>query len=407
MQSKARMTFRFEQPKPNQSMKPTRQPLSLDDKSPIEEEMIVQEDFTSLNGSYQDDIHALEEIIRRSDSLVRHPHQYQSSIQSIPIQREELQDEQWGLVQPDVDDNREIRGSWIHAPASIREGPSWGRVFLSVGAAVATGALFGYIVLSLFTGESLFPGKPSSPVAITDQTAAEQKDIPAKESSVQPLTSEAPAEPGVETSLSQVPAAVYYMLQYGVFQSEESMQTAIKELKDQGLAAASEKGEDYRVYVGAAATRDEAELLAAQMSNIEVYIKAMEGMPLVVPSSALPEGAAAFLNATAELTGKLIRDTGSRLQDKLPQVMNDKDLSALKDTHRQWLSTASVTDILSDRAIQEVEAIIQALDSAMLSMNEFELKPSRYQLWTAQSALMKAVIADRHLRSILQPSKTG
>jgi hypothetical protein len=383
MQPKARMTFRFEQPKPNQSTEPIRhkQPLNQED----------------------DDIHALEELIHRSDFVVQYPHQHQSSNEIPPTQREELHEEQWDLDQPS-----ELLGDWIHTPASIRdsyrEGPSWGRVFLSVSAAVITGALFGYMVLSLFTGEPLFPGKTSSPATVTEQTNTGQKDNQATDSSVLPHSSDTPGES--EVTLSQIPAVVYYMLQYGVFHSEDSMQAAVNELKDKGLASAIEMGDDYRVYVGATVTRDEAELLAAQMSNAEVYIKPMEGES-VVTSSELPKGVVDFMNATAELTGKLIRETGSRLQDKLPRVMNEKDTSALEDAHSQWLTTASVSDKLSGRAIEEGKAIIQALDSAMLAMTEYNRKPSRYHLWTAQSAIMKAVIADCHLRSILQPSVNG
>jgi hypothetical protein len=396
MQPKARMTFRFEQPKPYQSTKSIGQPPNQVKRLPYEgEETVAGQGFTSFNSSYQDDIHALEEIIRQSDFVIQHP--FLNSNQSPLTQREHLHDEQEDLDQPS-----EMQGGWILPPASIRVGPSWGRVFLSVSAAVATGALFGYMVLSLFTGEPLFPGKTSSPTTITELTAIGQKDIPATDSSALPLTSDALGESGVEVTLSQVPAVVYYMLQYGVFHSEDSMQSAVNELKDKGLPSATEKIDDYRVYVGAASTRDEAELLAAQMSNVEVYIKPLEGQP--IPSSALPEGAVDFMNATAELTDKLIHDTRSRLQDKLPQVMSEKDTSALEDAHRQWLTTVSIKDRLSGRAIEEGKTIIQSLDSAMLSMTEYNRKPSRYQLWTAQSAVMKAVIADRHLRSILQPS---
>jgi hypothetical protein len=395
MQSKARMTFRFDPPMLAQSMKKTGQ--SVDPVEKIEEqhekdEAVFERVFTSWNSPYQDDIHALEEIIRRPDSVVQH-------VPVIPL--DELSEEKWSRVSTD---HEEESLSWLNDAATLREGPSWGRVFLSVTAAVATGALFGYMVLSLFTGEPLFPGKSDAgtqlPVqALPGQTAASMADSP-----VIPKDSESSKQALGEASLIQIPTDVYFMLQYGVFQNEKSMQAAVQQLEDKGLEYAVETKEGYRVYVGAAVTRDEAELLAAQMSEIELYIKPISGETLVIPTATLPAGAVEFMKTSAELIRKLTHFSGTYLQDRLPQKMNGDDITALQEAQRQWLSTTDVTNNLSGDLKVDGKKIVQALNSATLILTEYNRKPNRFQLWSVQSEMMNALLADRHMRMILETS---
>ncbi len=428
MQSKARMTFRFEPTKPSQPAKPTRQPTKPEPNPPAEnEDAVFKQGFTSWNSPYQDDIHALEEIIRKSDLAEKQPTSIYSADRKIeePIQAPystlkakadkygELSEENWSRTSIDDETAGQSPAGWINRSSTMYEGPSWGRVFLSVTAAIATGALFGYMVLGLFTGEPLFPGKTNAGTKLPVQASPGQTVMPSENPTPIPNSSESgesaqsAPQPGDESSLAQVPADVYYMLQYGVFQSEESMQTAVSQLQEMGLASATETDDGYRVYVGAALTRDEAELLAAQMSDIEVYVKPLEGEPLIVSSAVLPPGGAEFLNASAELTRKLAQYTGIGLQDEQPQKMNATEISSLQETHRQWLTTINAADQMNNKAIEDGKTIVLALNSAVLSLTEYNRKPSRFHLWSAQSAVMKALLADRHMRMALQPSADG
>lgn len=437
MQSKARMTIRFEPPaKPKGPTTSIGQPVDPKAKLFAEkkEELANEQVFTTWNSPYQDDIHALEEIIRKSETAngvipsvqpvrainpeieertitIQAPERFRNDIPYI----DDLTEDSWSRgVTNDANEGRHGSG-WYNRMETVREdGPSWGRVFLSVAAAVATGALFGYMVLSLFTGEPLFPGKSNAETQLPVQAAPGKTVIPSTDLSASAppdnsISSEAAPQPGNEASASdaQVAADVYYMLQYGVFQTEESMEAAVKQLQDKGLASASETGDSYRVYVGAAKSRDEAELLAAQMPDIEVYIKPIGGEPLNVSSAELSEAGARFLNASASLTRKLAEYSGIGLQDKQPRKMGTADISALQEAHRQWQGTVSAVDQLNGKAVEDGETIVKALNSASLSMTEFNRKPSRYHLWNVQSAVMKALLADRHLRLMMQPSSEG
>jgi cell division septation protein DedD len=410
MQSKARMTFRFEPPKPTEPKKPTRQSTASAQKLNAEEEAHEQ-GFASWNSPYQDDIHALEEIIRKEEHI-QAPY---------PILKdaayEEPSEDRWSSETTDDEFAGHSPGAgWLNRTPRMGGGPSWGRVFLSVTAAVATGALFGYIVLSLFTGEPLFPGKAAVSNGMTVQplpgkssnpsadTIASPKNETFAEPTASPSSTDSSDRTGESDSESHVPAKVYYMLQYGVFKNEESMMSAVSQLQDKGLASATEASDGYRVYVGAATTRDEAESLAAQMSEIEVYIKPVEGVPVVISS---PAGVAEFMNKGSELIRMLAHLTDTGLQDKQPQMLNTTDRTALKETHRQWLNTVSAVNQLGGKTAENGKTIVQALNSAVLSLTEFNRKPSRIHLWNAQSNVMKALLADRHLRLLLQPNSDG
>lgn len=433
MQSKARMTIRFEPPvKPKVITKPIEQPIELKAEPIVSEDEFVREQvYTSWNSPYQDDIHALEEIIRKSESspIVQPPQQ------TTRLQEPRLQDSNHQLIESTWEDRvgeltegswstehlladkEQYQGmSWAHGTSARHErGPSWGRVFLSVVAAVATGALFGYLVLSLFTGEPLFPGKSNSDTSIPVQSVPD-KTVAVKENT--PVTKNNPmvadpqdnpivndnAAPTADTT-SQVTADVYYMLQYGVFQTEESMETALQQLQDKGLSSASDSSDGYRVYVAAARSRDEAELLAAQLTDTEVYIKPLGGEPLLVSANVLSNEGVAFMNASANLTRKLAQYSGIGLQDKAPQKLDSAQLSELQEAHQQWLDTIPTADKLNNRVKKDGQTVVQALNTAMLSMTEFNRKPSRYHLWSVQSSLMKALLADRHMRLILQPTE--
>jgi hypothetical protein len=410
MQSKARMTFRFEPPKQTEPKKPTRQPTVSTQKLNVEEEAHEQ-GFTSWDSPYQDDIHALEEIIRKEEHF-QAPYPILKD-----VAYEEPSEDRWSSETTDDEFVGHSPGAvWLNRTPRLGGGPSWGRVFLSVTAAVATGALFGYIVLSLFTGEPLFPGKAAISNGLPVQTSPGKSSDPSadtttfanKETSAVPTassdSSNASDRIGESDTLSLVPANVYYLLQYGVFKSEESMISAVNQLKDQGLASATEASDGYRVYVGAATTQDAAELLAAQMSGIEVYIKRVEGAQVEISS---PTGVAEFMNKGAELIRMLAQLTDTGLQDTQPQMMDTTVMTTLNEMHRQWLNTVSAVNQLGGKTAEDGQTIVQSLNSAVLSLTEFNRKPSRYHLWNAQSSVMQALLADRHLRLSFQPNSDG
>ncbi|QMV43805.1 SPOR domain-containing protein [Cohnella cholangitidis] len=434
-QPKARMTIRFEPPvKPKGSAKPTLRTVELDAEKA---EPVTEEVLTAWNSPYQDDIHALEEIIRRTEPAKESDYPtVQSLVPSVPIidnpiarkpeyfRREitidETSEDIWSRETPEFGQEDLRHAEWYSRTPNVREeNPSWGRVFLSVAAAVGTGALFGYMVLSLFTGEPLFPGKSGTAAQLPVQASSSQTDTPGSAPPVsrEPEQSDVPsaatpvaeenAGNSVNASNTELKTDVYYMLQYGVFQSEESMETAVKQLQEKGLAHASETSDGYRVYVGTARSRDEAELLAAQMPDTEIYIKPIGGDEQSVPATTLSEEDVEFMNASAGMIRKLAQISAIGLQDKLPQRLGEADLDSLENSRRAWVETIPAADKLNGKTAEDAEAIVKGIQSAMLSMTEFNRKPSRYHLWNVQSSVMAALLADRHMRSLFSSGDLG
>jgi len=431
MQSKARMTIRFEQPQTHTKLQQQPKPIEPPDVPERnlftdQEEAVIIEDFTTWHSPFQDDIHALEEIIRTSEivnrTAVEPVHESVNKYLDMPVlesvdeldKQDMLSADRWGMNKPEFGREKHAGARRNHRTVIDREqGPSWGRVFLSVAAAIATGALFGYMVLSLFTGEPLFPGKLNAVTqlpaqATLDKAGASSTDptvIPKSSPNVDvPSGSAQPLEDEAAASETELASNVYYMLQYGVFQSKESKEEAVKQLQEKGLASASENSDGYRVYAGTARSREEAELLAAQMPGTEVYIKAIGGEQLLITSSMLSNAGVEFINASMALTRKLAQYSGTGLQDQQPSKLSAAEETSLQLAHQQWLKSIPAVDKLDSTLLQEGKEIIQALNSAVQSMTEFNRKPSRFDLWSVQSSVMKALLADRHMRLILQSS---
>ncbi|BBH19247.1 hypothetical protein Back11_05920 [Paenibacillus baekrokdamisoli] len=209
MNSKARITYRFDKQDGSRTeQKPSETERS--NKSNVvpffQEEMKFTSEIGAWNSPFQNDAHALEQLIRDTD---RKPQSKPSTINPPtaaipsnpkPLNREtshphtQLREEEWNdHIQ--LGDERDIRDTIIHTQAypivDINEderyemdstdvrtskglgafktatnyrpsrGPSWYKVFASVTAAIVTGALFGYFVLALFTSNSATT--PSNP----------------------------------------------------------------------------------------------------------------------------------------------------------------------------------------------------------------------------------------------------
>ncbi|GBF73922.1 hypothetical protein PA598K_02247 [Paenibacillus sp. 598K] len=269
-------------------------------------------------------------------------------------------------------------------PSIIRRhpvGPSWLKVFVSVTGAIATGVLFGYLALSLFTGE------PATP-ATTDETSV-----------VQPSGGTAGETPsgGAVMTEAEVPSGNYYMLQYGVFSNEEGMAAAIAELRQKGLAAASSTTDGYRVFAGMGTSRNSAVMLSEQLGGAEVYLKEF-AVPAVgkLPFQGQSGQAELFFEQTRELIRLFNELTLSQLAQAEPARLPERDALAWKSAHQQWTATAAaIFKDWSPEAQETAEALVTRLQTAAVSFEEYDKNPSRAHLWTAQSALMEAVILQK------------
>ncbi|GGD54568.1 SPOR domain-containing protein [Paenibacillus nasutitermitis] len=297
--------------------------------------------------------------------------------------------------------------------------PSWYKVFASVAGAVVTGALFGYFVLALFTGEvpsgpdtgtkavlpasgatngskgtdvnADVPAAGKSATGTTDQPSGSSNG--AKTGSA-PAKTEGTAAAGAAKIKADIPAVSYFMLQYGVFSNQEGMDEAVKGLTAQGLAATTyESGEDYRVYVGMASERGEATELGKSMTGMEVYVKQIDRPGL----SAIPyTGDSAEIVSFFKQTDELIRLMNAATLEKLNK--SSKSTSAdWENLHQKWIKTAAaaeqgMTDKQQKTALLKV---IQQVNKAAVAYGEYAKKPSDAHLWSIQNTLMEAVFIQK------------
>ncbi|PZD94113.1 hypothetical protein DNH61_19355 [Paenibacillus sambharensis] len=257
-------------------------------------------------------------------------------------------------------------------------GPSWLKVIGSVGGALATGAVFGYLLLSLFSGDAILPSSESTG-KVADEPVA--------------INSPAPSKGAASLTAADIQGETYYLLQFGVFSQPEGMEAAIADLKNRGYSAAALQGDDFRVYAGMATTKAEAEMLAKQLGGLEVYVKPVD-IPEVsgFPYNGDKQEAEQFAVQTSELANHLgtltvtILEGGSETGAGEKWLDKYKAWKALHDTFRKGISTEGA---------EALSRIATAYESAAKSVSAYQVKESRSYLWQAQSALMEAVFAQK------------
>ncbi|SDT29791.1 Sporulation related domain-containing protein [Paenibacillaceae bacterium GAS479] len=281
------------------------------------------------------------------------------------------------------------------------QGPSWLMVLISVVGAIATGAVFGYFTLTMFAGGSLISGSDSGASAnIGGVQAVEQG-----ESATAPASS-GPAKQGAVQDAKPVtaawPAQSYQLLQYGVFSSKSSAETAAADLKEAGFASAlSYTGTDYRVYAGLAIDQKGAKALKDKLTGTEVYIKEVK-LPgveqLVFTGSA--EAARGFDARSSELIRSLEGLSAAQLVLDKPTPVGAQAMSAWNTKLEAWLTEASSfrTGVSGKATKAAADTLVKAFQGASTAMNVYNKAPSINKLWAVQSKLIEAMLAQRELR---------
>ncbi|NBD25907.1 SPOR domain-containing protein [Paenibacillus glycinis] len=460
MNSNGRITYRFDKRSGERvEQPPHEQPRAseADDARYFKEEMKFSPDIPAWNSPFQNDAHALEQLIREADGQMpkREPmtraRAYAEEIEPpyAPLAPEKamppfeaddtilLGDEgteremplqpyaKRGAASPIIDmypqieveedlygsrnkpgkrmsfDTR-LAGSAKRPP----QGPSWFKVFASVAGAIATGALFGYFVLTLFTGgtgsDSAGTTADSLPAASGTVTGGGKTagaanggkaTDPGTEGGNPSSTGGAASAGGLPTVKVDVPAASYYMLQYGVFSTKDGLGAAAAELHGKGLAAASlTSKDDYRIYVGMSTDRDEAELLGRTLAGMDVYVKQIDVPALSgFAYGGAPADAQSFFEDTARLLAKLDEMTVAKLSG---QSAADGEWQAL---HQQWTEAASKMETgMTDKTNKDtLHKLVQAVNTAAVAAGEYAKKPSEAYLWSMQTSLMNAVFIQK------------
>jgi hypothetical protein len=411
-------------------------------------EQQASSEINPWNSPFQEDISALEQLIRESDTKPTPiaqakepaPKEKQKAAKPIvmeapkaPIQQEEndVDEEQRffheeavrGQAHPYEDMHEEYDEPRRNMPNYTRMkrksgAPSWFNVFLSVAAALATGALFGYLLLSLFTGASIWPGgagdKPQSlPVAgngITGETGGDKAGNAGSAGSegtngegTKPVTDNNSAAAKPDPNLAMVSLKgmdqTYFMLQFGVFSNTEGRDAAQAQLAEKGLASAAlTSAADYRVYAGMGSDKAKAQAIKGLMPDMDLYIKEVSiTTPSKMPFKGDQAAAQSFFTKTKELVQMLDELTIAQLEQPALSSLSEAAAATWQAEHQKWTENAATMRIgIEDAAGKAyLEKVTQAINTAAKSMIEYDKKPSRAYLWSVQSQLMKAIISQK------------
>jgi len=446
MNPKARITYRFEPAKPGVAGKgeggsrnggrlvrvlPEDDAGRKDEQNPADPvwpgELRFETDVIPWKSPFQDDPDALERLIRETDGQTLESETdgwpggagtgrgaESGGIRPVPEWRPEADDaaprpepaaggvERTGVQSADANggvlpnDWEAPIGGEDDAPAGYvvprrrPPAPSWTRVIATVAGAVLTGALFGYLVMSLLIWQ---PGAPTQEEA--GFPPDEEAEIALPEDGVVPAGAGNSPDASGSPAAAEIPAVRYYVLQYGVFSAEAGLAEALAQLQNAGYAAAADKSDGFRAYAGIAESREAAEALAAKLGGVELYVRPLE-VPAAGPASleGQPDGAAEFMIRTNDLMRTMSGLSASLLaaggSDPIPaEAWND-----WQTAHRSWTEAAEA--VLKDaREESGLGSISDALRKAAEAFAAYRGKPAPEHLWDVQSALMEAAIAQK------------
>ncbi|MUT64521.1 hypothetical protein [Paenibacillus sp. NEAU-GSW1] len=447
MKTNNRITYRF-----NESGQPVNQPLvdstSKERGAMNEAELSKQQqtkvvpihkdnydsygiaEFSPWNTAFQEDISALEKLIRETDepSEKKRPKAMEPAVETaepspVPSHYEEFE----GVSSPRNDirvvpdsDHRELEIDFIDGSGGrqwpVRHystPPSWMKVFASVAAALATGALFGYLLLSLFTGGSLWPGGDNSAIKPAGGTIAEpngktaasgagsQSDSNGVDAGTAGKGVPAGSVSGEASKIANLslPTQSYFLLQYGVFSNAEGLQAAITELEGKGRAAAGiQTATDYRAYTAISDDRSQAIALSKGIEGMEVYVKQIDlEVPQRFPFAGEPTAAETFFGRTSDVVAILGKLSTAQLEQPQLSPLGTASVEAWQEAHRRWTESVKAMETgVKDKEGQEfLIKLIQSVNSAAKAMEEYDKKPSQSHLHALQSSLMNAVLTQK------------
>ncbi|WP_435924416.1 SPOR domain-containing protein [Paenibacillus sp. DYY-L-2] len=282
-------------------------------------------------------------------------------------------------------------------PAAYQPGrthrTSWWKVAGSVTGAIVTGALFGFVVLSMFTGEVTVP---IPGISTSVKSTAEQ---PARDLSVfGPVSNGNADEMLVNIAL---PSQTYYFLQYGVFSTAEGVELAQKELQQSGIAAARDTVDEKRVYAGVSNDREQAKLLSSQLKTAGVHLILHE-MALPTFMEAAYDGDVTplerYFSQSADLISLLSSLSASRLVEAAPQALSEAELKELGQKHQLWTeSAAAIRGNEPEAFAEEAAKMEKSMNSAIEAMAEYNKNGAKTLLWEVQDEVMDFILAEQKM----------
>ncbi|CAM4437756.1 SPOR domain-containing protein [Paenibacillus phoenicis] len=275
---------------------------------------------------------------------------------------------------------------------------SWWKVAGSLTGAIVTGALFGYVVLSLFNQEIELP----LPGINTNTPQQVESGDTASQPAMGEIEGEDPAtEDNVPLISVALPEQTYYFLQYGVFSTAQGVQLAQEELQASGIAAARDTVDEKRVYAGVSTDREQSKLLTGQLKAAGVNLILHEiSFPAAanVPFAGEREALEGFMAQSAELVDLLSTSSAALLTEADPQPQQHPELEQLGAKHQAWTQSASaIRGKWSTAGAALAGEMEKAINGAVEAMSEYQKNGAKTLLWEVQNEMMRFIMAEQSL----------
>lgn len=333
----------------------------------------------------------VEDEIDRIERMIRETGGTQADREEIDVSAEEASwgktdklEEEWTREAP------KLEYAAISQAGARSSRPTLIRVALSVFGAVATGLALGLLTLSLFKGDTPLPDL-NRDMAVMGTVSDKDAGANHNDESAAAAQNE-PSKLADAVSLS-IPARTTHVLQYGVFSQAEGAKKAEEELRSLGLAAVRVPGEEKgteRVFAAIADSRNAAMLLsdALKSQDLELYVRPLERKSYetlyFTGDAKLLE---TFVSKGDVVLDWLIVESSSMLQAKTPAAFDKASMENLRNIHQQWTEEGQrLKKTLNSVDEKEWAKVVQAMNTAINGVNEYNKKPSSAQLWNIQQA---------------------
>jgi len=242
---------------------------------------------------------------------------------------------------------------------------------ISVGiSAIATGILFGFILLHFFI----------TPMMVGSDAIQTNSSVPQ------------PAGNGVV-----IPQKIVYLLQSGVFSEKTGAETAAADFKKGGKAAVVKEGSPNHVFVGIAIDKTQGQSLVDVLKaegqttylkpyTIKEYQSTMSSETFQDFYSMINTGdhMIQWLSTTSI---SLIRDAKATVQDQEIQKLHQQFLNEVQTVQNQLTKKGKTSEQ------QIVKKMADQMNYAITSFTEYRKTTSTEYLWNVQNSLMEYVIA--------------
>ncbi|MFX0558983.1 SPOR domain-containing protein [Tepidibacillus infernus] len=249
----------------------------------------------------------------------------------------------------------------------------WLKTFAAGVSAIATGLLFGWIVLQYFVypmmnGDAAPTTPPINEISVVNNPEQNQGAI------------------------ALVPEQFMYMIQAGVFSDQTGAQNVINTLVNKGKVGVVTNSAPYRVFMGIAIRKENADKLKEILteSGMEAYVK-----EYVIPafngnmSKQTAESFTKWIN-TGEQLVILLTDQSVKMLTNLNEKVED---ATIIKSHQEFINEGQVlTGLLTQHNQLNEQNIVQKMTEqmnyAITALNAYKKNPNPQYAWKIQEALM-------------------